>query len=163
MRRVVVTTLVVALVATGILFWFSGFMEVAAYEVLLGAVAVAALVALRAAAPTSRAVIGSPTRRRAVPPQLERLERIVRFGTSTAIDADRRLYRVLRQQARELLLSRYGVDLDTEPEEARRLLGDDAWEHIRPDRPVPKDRLGPGAELSEVDAVVGAIEHLIGQ
>ncbi|GBD85847.1 hypothetical protein BMS3Abin02_02268 [bacterium BMS3Abin02] len=163
MKRVVVATLVVAVVVTGILFWFSGFMEAAAYEVLLGVVAVAGLVALRTSAPISRPAIGSRTRRRAVPPQLERLERVVRFGTSTATDADRRLYRVLREQARELLLSRYGVDLDAEPEEARRLLGDDAWERIRPDRPVSKDRLGPGAELSEVDMVVGAIERLIGR
>ncbi|NOY55191.1 MAG: hypothetical protein GXP34_04310 [Actinobacteria bacterium] len=163
MRRVVVATLAVAVVVTGILFWFSGFMEAAAYEVLLGVVAVAGLVALRTSVPTSRSAIGAPARRRAVPPQLERLERIVRFGTSTAIDADRRLYRVLRDQARELLLSRYGVDLDAEPEEARRLLGDGAWERIRPDRPVSKDPLGPGAELSEVDMVVGAIERIAGR
>ncbi len=162
MRRVIGLTLLVALVTAGMLFSLSGFMEVAAYELVLAVIAVIALVTLRATSPTDRRPIPSVIRSRAVPPQLERLERIVRFGTSTAIDADRRLYRVLREQAAELLLSRHGVDLDSEPDQARRLLGDEAWERIRPDRAPVKDRMGPGAELSEVEMVVAAVEGLGG-
>lgn len=160
MKRVVGATALVAFVTTGILFTLSGFMEVAAYEMVLAVVAVVALVALHGPSSVTRRAITSITRSRAVPPQVERLERIVRFGTSTAMDADRRLYRVLRLQASEFLLSRHGVDLETEPEDARRLLGDEAWERIRPGRPVVKDRLGPGAELTEVEAVVSAVERL---
>lgn len=160
MRRVIVLTFVVALSVTVILVSFSGFVEAMAYELLLGVVALGALVALGTPVVTA----ARPSRRsrvRLVPPQLLRIERIVRFGISTAVDADRRLYRLLREQARELLRSRHGVDLDEEPEVARAMLGDDVWELIRPDRPASTDRLAPGAELSDVDMVVRSIEQLV--
>lgn len=160
MRRVIVLTLVVALSVTVILVSFSGFVEAMAYELLLGVVALGALIAL--ATPIATAA-RSPRRSgvRVVPPQLLRIERIVRFGTSSAVDADRRLYRLLREQARELLRSRHGVDLDEEPDVAKAMLGDDVWELIRPDRPASTDRLAPGAELSDVDMVVRSIEQLV--
>jgi hypothetical protein len=157
MRPVVTITAAVAVCVFGILYWLSGFLEMAAYEVLLGTIAVAALASL--SAPATVALPAKTRRRTAEPPQLVRVERIVRFGTSTAIDADRRLYRMLQEQAGELLLGRYGVDLGSA--EARRLLGDEAWSHVRPDRPLSVDRLGPGAELSEVEGVVDAIEQLL--
>ncbi len=160
MRRVAFVTVAVALALSGIFAWLSGLAELAAYEAVIGTVGLVALIALGTPVQTQRraARTASP---RLVPPQLHRIERIVRFATSTAVDADRRLYPMLRDQARELLLGRRGVLFDTEPEHAKRLLGDAAWEWIRPDRPVSVDRMAPGVDPEDIEVVVQSIEHLV--
>ncbi|MFZ0493942.1 MAG: hypothetical protein WAM81_12205 [Acidimicrobiia bacterium] len=160
MRRVAFVTVAVALALSGIFAWLSGLAELAAYEAVIGTVGLVALIALGTPVQTQRRAsrTASP---RLVPPQLHRIERIVRFATSTAVDADRRLYPMLRDQARELLLGRRGVLFDTEPERAKRLLGDAAWEWIRPDRPVSVDRMAPGVDPEDIEVVVQSIEHLV--
>ena len=160
MRRVAIVTVAVALALTGIFAWLSGPAELIAYETVVGIVGVVALVSLSPAAHTERRAI-RPVSRRLIPPQLNRIERIVRFATSTAVDADRRLYPMLRDYARELLLGRRGVSFDTEPERARRLLGDAAWEWIRPDRVVSEDRTAPGVDPEDIEVVVRSVEDLV--
>jgi hypothetical protein len=160
MRRVVIVTVAVALVLSGVFSWLSGFAELAAYEAVVGTIGLVALVALGTRVQTERRAARTVSRR-LIPPQLHRIERIVRFASSTAVDADRRLYPMLRDQARELLLGRRGVSFDTEPERARRLLGDAAWEWIRPDRAVSEDRTAPGVEPEDIEVVVRSIEHLV--
>jgi hypothetical protein len=157
---VIGVTVTVAASVAGILLLLAGFAELAAYEALLVVVALGGLIALRTPILTAaRPLRRSRTHRS--PPQLLRIERIVRFGVSTEMDADRRLYPLLREQARELLLGRHGIDLDTEPEEARRMLGIDTWEKIRRDRSGSTARTAPGPELEEVEDVVRSIEHLL--
>jgi hypothetical protein len=160
MRRVAVVTMLVALVLSGIYVWLSGFAELAAYEVLVVAMGMIALIAVGIPVQTEprrpTAVVA-----RLVPPQLNQIERIVRFSTSAAVDADRRLYPMLRDQARELLLSRSGIAFETEPERARLQLGDGAWEWVRPDRPVSVDRTAPGVGLEDIEIVVRSIEQLV--
>jgi hypothetical protein len=66
----------------------------------------------------------------------------------------------VRRIAGELLAARRGIDLDTEPEAARRLLGDEAWELVRPDREPPQNRYAPGIETAALATVVTSLEAL---
>ena len=43
---------------------------------------------------------------------------------------------------------------------ARRLLGETTWDLLRPDRPQPADRLGPGLPREEIAAVIARLEEL---
>ena len=92
--------------------------------------------------------------------ELERLEREVSMATTTAFDLHFRLRPRLQRIAAQLLASRRGVDLTTNPTAARRLLGDDAWELVRPDAPAPTDRSGPGVGVTELRATLTALESL---
>ena len=40
------------------------------------------------------------------------------------------------------------------------ILGDDAWALVRPDRPAPEDRLAKGADPTDLDRVIGALEAI---
>jgi hypothetical protein len=71
-----------------------------------------------------------------------------------------RLRPLLRDVAAHRLWSHYGIDLDDEPARASELVGPAAWELVRPDRPTPVDRLGPGLALTELDEVVAELERL---
>ena len=58
------------------------------------------------------------------------------------------------------MAARHGLELERRPKEARALLGDDVWELLRPDRPEPKDRHGPGVPRERVVAVIERVESL---
>jgi hypothetical protein len=51
-------------------------------------------------------------------------------------------------------LARRGVDLDSEPARSRELLGPEAWELVRPDRPAPERRNAPGLQLDRLRRIV---------
>jgi len=55
---------------------------------------------------------------------------------------------------------RFGVDLDREHERAQELVGGDAWELVRPERPTPSDRLAPGPPASHLNKVVEELERI---
>ncbi len=93
-------------------------------------------------------------------PELEKIEREVTLGQATAFDLHFRLRPTLRRIASELLRARRGIDLDTSPEAARRALGDEAWELVRPDREQPLERFGRGIELASLRNVVASLEAL---
>jgi hypothetical protein len=57
-------------------------------------------------------------------------------------------------------LARRGVRLSRDHDEARRLLGPEAWELVRPDRPQPPDRRAPGIAPRELEAVLDRLEAL---
>lgn len=92
--------------------------------------------------------------------ELERLEREVSMASSTAFDLHFRLRPRVQRIARQLLASRRGVDLAAQPDVARRLLGEETWALVRPDREPPAHRTGPGLEPARLDAVVTALERL---
>lgn len=94
------------------------------------------------------------------PEDLERLARELLLAQSTSFDLHYRLRPTLRRLAAALLRSRRGIDLDGEPEAARRALGDEAWELVRPDRPEPEDRFSRGADLATIRTVVASLEAL---
>jgi hypothetical protein len=92
--------------------------------------------------------------------ELERLEREVVIAQTTSFDLHFRLRPTLRRIASELLRSRRGIDLDGDPEAARRVLGEETWEIVRSDRPPPDDRFGPGIQLAAVHRVVDSLEAI---
>ena len=93
------------------------------------------------------------------PATLERVEREVTLATGTAFDVHYRLRPLLQPIATDLLLRR-GVALDGDPARAAALVGPDAWELVRPDRPAPADRAARGIPLESAARAVDGLERL---
>jgi hypothetical protein len=167
MRLVVGSTLIFAALSAVVLLFLDGRAELLSYEVLIVVLAVFARRRLRDPSrpsdpPTDRWWKAEGDGKRSDvdrPPQLEHIERLVTFGQSSALDAEKRLLPVLREIAGQRLAARHGVDLYGEPEPAERLLGAVSWGLLRPDRDVPGD-VWSGLSLDELAATVAAIEAL---
>jgi len=163
-KPVLWVTGIVAAAALAVLLMADGVVEVAGYELLVmgaGGAAVFALVQLKPKESADRtpliAGIGT-AKSRNQPPQLMRLEWLVEFASSTSFDTEYRLLPELRAIAARRMQQRHGVDLESQPEEARDLVGEAAWSYLDPHRhPL---RTGEGIELAELDAVVTAVERL---
>jgi hypothetical protein len=131
--------------------------------VLCGAALLLLLAALRRAYPretplvTPGAGVEPP---RAVPGMLVRLEQEAALGVASSFDLHYRLRPRLRALASELLAARRGVSLDDAPGRARALLGEEAWELVRVERPPPEDRLGRGLPIKDLRQVVESLERL---
>lgn len=157
-----VTLLAVAL-------WSPGNREVAArvYAIFLGVLAVRLL---------ARAVVVATTAPQERPFDLALRGRVARplpsagvpdliaheIGSAThrALELHHRLRPRLRAIAADRLVANRGVLLDEQTGSARRLLGEEAWEFLRPDRDPPTDRFGPGMPLPELDRIVTTVERL---
>jgi hypothetical protein len=94
------------------------------------------------------------------PVELLRMERELELGIAGAAHAHRRLLPLLRTVAAARLTSRHGVELERRPDAARALLGDEAWEWLRPDRPEPADRFATGLSRERVESLIAAVESL---
>ena len=94
------------------------------------------------------------------PVELERLEREVHLSLGSGFYLHHRLRPLLREIATNRLLLSHGIDLDARPAEAEKVVGPKAWEWLRPDRPEPRDRWGPGPPLEDLTAVVAALERI---
>ena len=119
--------------------------------------------ALRALPPDSKAFERAVRTRRPRTPRLRELERIehdVVQGAANPLDLHRRLRPLLRQIAAHRLTIRHGVALDAGDGQARQLLGDEAWELLRPDRELPDERRGPRLGVHEIEAIVARLEKL---
>lgn len=90
---------------------------------------------------------------------LEELEHAVDFSLGTAFDLHFRLRPHLRRIAQYRLAAR-GVQMDAQPRRAREIVGPDAWELIRPDRPEPHDRNGAGTDLPSIRRVVEQLDAI---
>jgi hypothetical protein len=90
------------------------------------------------------------------PAELVRVEREITLGVAGAGNLHVRLLPLLREAA----AARIGSDFERRPERARALLGDEAWELLRPDRPAPIDRNAPGVPMRSLQNVVDTLEHL---
>jgi hypothetical protein len=136
------------------------------YAVVLAAVLLARLVAAVRSAmpPRAGSAFDAALRRRparaARLPELEKLEREVALGTSTAFDLHYRLRPTLRRIAGELLAARRGIDLDGRPDAARRALGDETWQLVRGDREPPRERYASGIDAASLGRVVASLESL---
>jgi hypothetical protein len=95
-----------------------------------------------------------------VPVELLRMERELELGIAGAGNAHHRLLPLLRSAATARLATRHGVELERRPEAAQALLGEDAWELLRPDRPEPADRFDPGVPRGPVTALIERVESL---
>jgi hypothetical protein len=152
------------LVALLLLQPFSRQLALHLYLVMVAGIVLAAAVgATRAALPApGRSAFDEALRRREPeqrrPAQLERIERAVTLGTTTAFDFHARLRPLLREVAAARLARARGVDLDSPA--GRAALGDDAWELLRPDREPPDDRFGPGLDPHRLRRLVALLETL---
>jgi hypothetical protein len=93
------------------------------------------------------------------PPELERLERELTLGSSTAFDLHYRLRPTLRQIAGERLASQ-GLRLDDGGAAVEEALGEELWELVRPDCEPPVRRFASGISPSAVNRVVERLEAL---
>ena len=94
------------------------------------------------------------------PVELLRMERELELGIANASSAYNRLLPLLRAAAEARLASRHGIELERRPEAAQALLGEEAWEWLRPDRPEPVDRFGRGVPRECVAALIERVEAL---
>jgi hypothetical protein len=92
--------------------------------------------------------------------ELERLESVMVGVISGASDLHIRLRPDMRRVAIDRLRTRCGIDLDPNPEAARRLLGDELFDIVRPDRPPTQDRGSAGVSPKVVETFVAALEAL---
>jgi hypothetical protein len=90
---------------------------------------------------------------------LLRVERIVERSSENGSAAHTLLRPVLMEIA-EQRLGRRGVELTRDHDEARRLLGPEAWELVRPDRPEPSGGGGPGIGSRDLEAMLERLEAL---
>jgi hypothetical protein len=90
------------------------------------------------------------------PSELVRIEREITLGGSSAGHLHTRLLPLLRDAAS----ARLGIDFELQPERAQAALGDETWELLRPDRPAPPDRNGPGLAFRRARSVVDQLERL---
>ncbi len=132
--------------------------------VILVLAVLAFLAIVQAAYPRTPSAFAAALRRPPVvaarPAALARLEREVSMAGSAAFDVHYRLRPAVAELAAELLSARRGIDLGHDPERARAVLGDDAWDLVRPDRPQPSERHGAGIDEASLDRVVTALEHV---
>ena len=130
--------------------------------VLCAAVIVVLLLALHRAYP-AETPLREPAKRapRRVPPtSLGRIEHETALAIAGTFDLHYHLVPRLRAVAAGLLTSRRNVSLTDAPEAARAILGEDAWELVRPGRPAPEDRLAKGIPPRELARVVDALESV---
>lgn len=130
------------------------------YALLVAALVIGlALLALRHAYPPETTLADpAPTARQArQPASVERTHNDVVLGVAGAVDLHYRLAPRLRAVAAGLLASRRNVSLVEDRKAARALVGDEAWELVRPDRRAPHDRLGTGVEPDRLARVVDAL------
>jgi hypothetical protein len=88
------------------------------------------------------------------------MERELELGIANAGSAHHRLLPLLRAAAEARLASRHGVELDRRPDVAKAMLGEEAWEWLRPDRPEPVDRFGRGVPRERVAGLIDLVESL---
>ena len=94
------------------------------------------------------------------PEQLVHLERLVSMAGASAVDVHAYLRPLLAEIATRRLAAR-GQTLDRIPEAlGRQVLGDGLWEIVRPDRPFPEDRHGPGVSTRDLSAMLEVLERL---
>ena len=138
----------------------------AAYMLVLAAIVLAALTRVAREASewqeasqferALRGAVDTPVR----PPELVRTEREITLGVANAGHLHARLLPILRESAAARLSAHHHVELDRRPDAARALLGDEAWQLLRPDLPPPEDRNAPGVPLRRIHDLVDTLERL---
>jgi hypothetical protein len=98
-----------------------------------------------------------PSAARSAPNQLRRIERIVERAGESGLAAHTQLRPLLIEIA-EARLGRRGLRLGDD--RARALLGRDAWELVRPDRPEPADDRAARVAAGELERVLDRLEAL---
>jgi hypothetical protein len=85
---------------------------------------------------------------------------MVHFGPKNTYTASHRLLPRLRALAAGRLHTRLGIDMEEDPEAAQAVLGDAAWDLLRPDWAEGRRHFDPGPSLDELEMLVAAIERV---
>jgi hypothetical protein len=139
---------------------------VSIYLLVLGAVALRLLVRLVQLAhpPGPPSELDAALRRRpdrlGLPAELESVARMLALASASGVYVTNRLRPEIRVIAREVLISRQGIDLDAEPAAARGVLGPTVWDLVRPDRPEPDGYETPGLAPPVLAAIVAELEEV---
>jgi hypothetical protein len=134
------------------------------YVLALGGIAVIRLVGLtrRRRMPGERSEFDdalATTHRPAVRiAERDKLAREVQLGMQTAFDLHYRLRPTLVEIARNRLAGR-GIALENE-QRSKGVLGDEAWELLRPDLEPPRNRNAPGIGTDDLGGLVDALERI---
>jgi hypothetical protein len=136
---------------------------IAAWLLALGALAIAASLRRVSRARASRrspfeAALESRAPGRERLRSLDQVEHDCIQGLANPVDLHRRLRPRLREVAAQRLSARHGVDLDRRPDAARVLLGDELWELVRADRPLPDELGGRRLDAAGLDRVLARLE-----
>ena len=136
-----------------------------AWLVALAAIAAAALVRGSLAPYQTVRIepIRLPRRRRVSaerPAGLEEVERAVDFAVWSTADLNRRLRPLLREVAAHRLRTRRGVDIERNPQTARRLLGEVAWELIDTAPILEPEARRPAASAESIRETIQRLEEL---
>jgi hypothetical protein len=163
---VLVTVATGALLATGALGTEQqARLAVYAYLLFLGVLAGRALLRLTISSlpPPAPSALEAAVRRQPPPDrdiaEAEKLRQLVYLAEHSEFEFHYRLRPLLREVAAARLARRRGLDLDGD-EAAAALLGDEAWEMLRPDRPPADDKLARGPEEDQFERLIGRIEAL---
>jgi hypothetical protein len=166
MRRLVLATALLATLAAAAVVVAVPHATTLVTQAYVGFLALAAISAClqmlassyRPARPPERTSVAR-TARDPIAAELERLHRQIELATTTAADLHAFGRPMLREIAVPLLLL-HNVDLDREPGRARRLLGQDLWELVRPNRPRPSDPDASGLSTQQLALLVDRLEAL---
>lgn len=130
-------------------------------------IAIVAAAAIVVAVCVARLAHRAPPRATREPPrpvvqadQLLRLERMIGGARHSALHVHAYLRPELAEIASCRLAARGRALERMSDRQGRELLGDGLWEIVRPDRPFPSDRYGPGVSLQELDAILTVLERL---
>lgn len=94
------------------------------------------------------------------PSELLRTEQQISEGMRSTLGSHVRLRPALAEIAARRLTAR-GLALERiSTPDGERLLGEQLWELVRPDRPFPEDRYGPGVSAPELSAMLERLERL---
>jgi hypothetical protein len=107
-----------------------------------------------------RALVPPPPRELTAPSEPARIRFEVGAATHRSMELHHQLRRRLRRLAEDRLGADHGVDIDADPDAARTLLGEEAWDLLRPDLTPPSDRFGPGMPIEGITRIVTAVEEL---
>jgi len=92
--------------------------------------------------------------------QFETLSRMLSAARWNQSELHFRLRPAVREIVNARLSRRYGVDLEREPEQAHKLLGEGrAWELVRPDRKPPVNHFAPGWSRLELKELFDELEE----
>jgi hypothetical protein len=136
------------------------------YLLFLGGVGLLALVRATGVAQPGSAgsafdqALREPKPRPQRPPELVRLEQQVALAATTAFDVHYRLRPLVREIAAQRLWRRHAVDLEHDQERAQSLLGEDVWQLVSPERPVPGDPFAAGLDARSMRLIVEDLERV---
>lgn len=136
-----------------------------AYFLFLGAILLLALVRLTKhgtrgeRSSFDRLAEGRPSEPEQLP-ELARMERNVVLATAKQFDSRQRIRPILREIAEHRLATSRGIYMEDDPDRAREVLGEEAWDLIHFDQDELDRRRGRGLELERLERVVESLERI---